>query len=109
MDKNGDPQSTLRISNQFNASSACEHCQGIVRHEPFCITLNTRVLYAHEIILDACKLTPGDQILLHGMSVAWEGKLCTGKSTTSDASHMLGSGCKSSAESLSPLFEHNHL
>jgi hypothetical protein len=63
MDKNGDPQSTLRISNQFNASSACEHCQGIVRDEPFCITLNTRVLYAYEIILDGCKLTPGDQIL----------------------------------------------
>lgn len=97
MDKNSGSEATIRVSNQFNASSACEHCQGIVRHEPFCITLNTRVLYAYEIIVDACKLTAGDQILLHGMSVAWEGKLCPGKSLgkskTSDAAHMLGPAC----------------
>jgi hypothetical protein len=105
MDKSGNPESTIRISNQFSASSACEHCQGIIRHEPFCITLNTRVLYAYEIIVDACKLTPGDQILLHGMSVAWEGKLCAGKSVTSDATHMLGPGCKNSTGSLPLLFE----
>jgi hypothetical protein len=79
MDKDADRESTIRVSNQFSAASACEHCQGIVRHEPFCITLNSRVLYAYEIILDACKLTPGDQILLHGMGVVWEGKVCAGK------------------------------
>jgi hypothetical protein len=105
MDKSGNPESTIRVSNQFSASSACEHCQGIIRHEPFCITLNTRVLYAYEIIVDACKLTPGDQILLHGMSVAWEGKLCAGKSVTRDATHMLGPGCKNSTGSLPLLFE----
>jgi hypothetical protein len=39
------------------------------------------------------------------MSVAWEGKLCAGKSTPSDAIHTLGSGGKNSAESLPLLFE----
>jgi hypothetical protein len=91
MDNNGNPQLSLRISNPSNPPSACEHCQGTVGHEPFCVTLNTRVLYAYEIIVDACKLTAGDQILRHGMSVAWEGEPGRGKSARPDrAAHMLG-------------------
>ena len=72
MDKDADRESTIRVSNQVSAASACEHCQGIIRHEPFCLTLNSRVLYAYEIILDACKLTPGDQFFC--TEWAWSGK-----------------------------------
>ena len=38
-------------SNQYCAASACEHCDGVIRHEPWCITRNSLVLYAYEVAL----------------------------------------------------------
>ena len=31
-----------RHSNQYSADSACGHCEGVVRHEPWCTTQNTQ-------------------------------------------------------------------
>ena len=61
-------------SNKYSADAACEHCEGIVRHEPWCITQSSVVLYAYEAVLDADKLTEGDRIILHALGVKWEGK-----------------------------------
>ena len=65
-------------SNKYSADAACEHCEGIVRHEPWCITQSSVVLYAYEAVLDADKLTEGDRITLHALGVKWEGKICSG-------------------------------
>ena len=66
-------------SNRYNADSACEHCGGVVRHEPWCITVDRMVCYAYEIVADASKLTFADRLILHAMSVVWESNRCRGK------------------------------
>lgn len=48
-------------SNQYHAQSACEHCNGIVRHERWCITGSPAVQYAYGAVLDPEKLSLGDQ------------------------------------------------
>ena len=42
-----------RHSNKYSAQSACEHCEGVVRHEPWCITRSPEILYAYGVVLDA--------------------------------------------------------
>ena len=37
----------LSHSNQYSADSACGHCEGVVRHEPWCVTQNAGVQYAY--------------------------------------------------------------
>jgi len=66
-------------SNLYTAESACEYCDGVVRHERWCIVVNPVVSYAYEAVLDAGKLTVTDQLILHALGVAWNGKLCNGK------------------------------
>lgn len=68
-------------SNQYCAASACEHCDGVIRHEPWCITHNSIVLYAYEAVLHAEKLTLEDQLILHALGAAWTGKACSGACT----------------------------
>jgi hypothetical protein len=63
-------------SNRYNEQAACEHCEGIIRHERWCITLNAGVSYACEIVADASKLTVGDVLILHSLGVMWGGKAC---------------------------------
>jgi hypothetical protein len=70
--------STWQHSNKYSAEAACEHCQGIVRHEGWCITRSEVVLYAYEAVLDADKLTEGDQLILHALGVAWANNCCSG-------------------------------
>ncbi len=65
-------------SNQYTADSACEHCSGVVRHEPWCITRNETVCYAYEAILDPGKLTLEDELILHALGVAWGRRPCDG-------------------------------
>jgi hypothetical protein len=65
-------------SNTYTADSACEHCEGIIRHENWCITKNEAVTYAYEAVLDAGKLSLGDRIILHALGVLWSGKVCAG-------------------------------
>lgn len=62
---------TWRQSDKYSAKTACEHCEGVVRHEPWCITRSPEVLYAHGAVLDAGKLTKGDRLILHALGVMW--------------------------------------
>jgi hypothetical protein len=56
---------------KYSAASSCEHCDGVIRHEPWCVTVNESVLYAYEVVLDPGKLTLEDQLILHALGVAW--------------------------------------
>jgi len=69
-------------SNRYNAQAACEHCRGIIRHEPWCITLDLLVYYAFQIVADPSKLTVGDALILHSLGVTWGGKSCQGNGKT---------------------------
>jgi hypothetical protein len=65
-----------RHSNKYSADIACEHCEGVVRHEPWCIASSPEVLYAYQVVLDAGKLTQGDKLLLHALGTRWEDNEC---------------------------------
>ena len=69
---------TWQHSNKYNAEAACEHCGGVVRHEDWCITSSSTVLYAYEAVLDGDKLSEGDRIILHALGVSWTGRMCSG-------------------------------
>ena len=58
--------------NRYNALAACEHCRGIIRHEPWCMLVAPIVSYAYEIVTDPSKLTVGDALMLHALGVAWD-------------------------------------
>jgi len=76
MSNNG--QTTWFHSNRYSADAACEHCEGIVRHEPWCITLDANVFYAYQIVADPGKITMHDVLILHSLGVTWSGKVCQG-------------------------------
>lgn len=79
-DKMSTPQASIwQHSNKYSADSACEHCQGVVRHEPWCITRNELVLYAYEAVIDASALTEGDNLILHALGVSWTNNPCACK------------------------------
>lgn len=58
-------------SNRYNAQSACQHCEGVIRHERWCLAQNPVVRYACEIVVCPDKLTIGDAIILHSLGVLW--------------------------------------
>jgi hypothetical protein len=58
-------------SNRYSAASACAHCQGVIRHEPWCITQNTRVQYAYSVVNDPAHLRVEDRLILHALGAAW--------------------------------------
>jgi hypothetical protein len=64
-------QIPLHYSNQYNAESACLHCDGVVRHESWCVTESANVHYAFQAVLDPDQLTLGDHLILHALGVAW--------------------------------------
>ena len=66
-------------SNRYAAETACEHCAGVVRHEPWCITRNANVAYAYAALLDADKLSLEDSLVLHALGIAWTNIECNGK------------------------------
>ncbi len=57
---------------KYSADSACQHCDGIIHHEPWCIMVNAAVSYAYEVLLDARKLSIADELMLHALGVAWD-------------------------------------
>lgn len=63
-------------SNRYSADRACEHCHGVLRHESWCITRNSNLLYAYEIIQDSDKLTEQDRLILHALGASWTGTSC---------------------------------
>ena len=58
-------------SDRYGAQSACKYCEGNIRHQRWCLTINSAVYYAYQIIVDPNKLTIGDAILLHALDVLW--------------------------------------
>ncbi|MGA2980755.1 MAG: hypothetical protein ABSD76_14285 [Terriglobales bacterium] len=56
---------------RYHALAACEHCSGVIRHEPWCITRDPVVYYAYQIVADPSKLTPGDALILHSLGAIW--------------------------------------
>ncbi len=64
-------QQPLIFSNRYSSDSACAHCDGIVRHEPWCATQNVNVHYAHRAALFPNQLSLEDRIILHALGVAW--------------------------------------
>lgn len=76
---------TWHHSNKYSAESACEHCEGVVRHEPWCITRSEVILYAYKAVLNANVLTEGDKLILHALGVVWTNNLCAGECKSRDA------------------------
>jgi hypothetical protein len=67
-------QLPLHYSNQYSADSSCMHCDGLIRHESWCVTQSANVHYAFQAILDADQLSFGDHLNLHALGVAWSQK-----------------------------------
>jgi hypothetical protein len=67
-------QLPLSYSNQYSAESACSHCDGVIRHEPWCMTQNASVQYAYQAVSDSRNLSPGDHLILHALGTAWTPK-----------------------------------
>ena len=65
------PAAIWYYSNRYNEQAACEHCEGIIRHELCCIMVNLGVSYACQIVADPSKLTIGDGLILHSLGVIW--------------------------------------
>ena len=64
----------LSHSNQYSADSACGHCDGVIRHEPWCITQNAGVQYAYQAVSDPGQLSHGDSLFLHAWGASWTAK-----------------------------------
>jgi hypothetical protein len=67
-------QLPLSHSNKYSADSACGHCDGVLRHELWCVTQNASVLYAYQVISDPSLLSRGDHLILHALGAAWTTK-----------------------------------
>ena len=64
----------LSDSNRYSADSACGHCDGVIRHEPWCITKNVSVQYAYRAVSNPDQLSPGDHLVLHALGAKWTEK-----------------------------------
>jgi hypothetical protein len=71
-------QTELARRGQYTQSSICGHCLGVTSHEAWCITCNTAVRYAFEIVLDGRQLALGDELILHALGVEWSGAPSSG-------------------------------
>ena len=58
-------------SNRYSADSACLHCEGVIRHESWCLEQNANVHYAYQAVSEPDWLSLGDQLILHALGVAW--------------------------------------
>ena len=67
--------------NQYSADSACGHCDGVIRHELWCITQNTSVQYAYQAISDPDHLGTGDELILHALGAASDREKSFGRAT----------------------------
>ena len=78
------PAASWYHTNTYDAKSACEHCEGIIRHERWCITRDPEVQYAYEVVLDPDKLTLTDRLTLHALGVAWQRNFCQTATSSSN-------------------------
>jgi hypothetical protein len=58
--------------NQYNSQSSCPYCEGILRHELWCITMNALVQYAYGLAAGIRGLSAADALRLHAMGVCWK-------------------------------------
>ena len=65
-------------SNRYSAEAVCDFCDGLVRHEPWCISRNPEVLKAWEAVNDPAKLSVHDKLILHALGTTWTAN-CKGK------------------------------
>lgn len=61
-------------SNRYSADSACAHCDGVIRHETWCITQNAVVQYAYQVVNDPACMSRGDRLILHALGATWTAK-----------------------------------
>jgi hypothetical protein len=87
-----DNSATIFHSNRYNAQAACEHCEGVIRHEPWCITLHPTVHYAYLILANPSKLTVGDALILHSLGVVWGANVCNKNCVTNQTVHTVANG-----------------
>ena len=64
-------QYPLHHSSQYNVDSACGHCDGIIRHERWCVTQSVSVQYAFRALSDPRQLSLEDELILHSLGVLW--------------------------------------
>ena len=67
-------QVKLVLSNKYSADLACAHCDGVIRHEPWCITQNASVQYAYRVVSDPARMSRGDRLILHALGGTWTAK-----------------------------------
>jgi hypothetical protein len=61
-------------SNAAVSSVNCRHCNGVLRHESWCITRNANTAYAFRAVQDSDNLSQQDKCMLHSLGVSWNGK-----------------------------------
>lgn len=49
----------------------CARCGGFVLCESWCESVNARVRYARDVVLQDSRLSFGDRIILHALGVRW--------------------------------------
>lgn len=86
-----DNSATIFHNNRYNAQAACKHCEGVIRHAPWCITLHPSVYYAYQIVADPSKLTMGDSLILHSLGVIWGPNACKKNCSTNETVQSLDS------------------
>jgi hypothetical protein len=64
-------QYPLQHSNQYSSESACAHCEGVTRHELWCVTQSATVQYAFRVLSDPHQLSLEDELILHSLGVKW--------------------------------------
>lgn len=79
-----DDSATIFYSNRYNAQAACKHCEGVIRHQHWCIALHPAVCYAYQIVADPSKLTMGDALILHSLGVIWGANGCKRNCNTNE-------------------------
>ena len=60
-----------RVSNKYDAAGCCAKCNGVVRHEPWCVMVNKEMEYAFLLAVNPAIITEGDTIELHSLGVLW--------------------------------------
>ena len=60
-----------RVSNKYDVACRCSICNGVVRHEPWCVMVNKEMEYAFLFAVNPTIITQGDTIELHSLGVLW--------------------------------------
>jgi hypothetical protein len=52
----------MRVLNKYDAAGCCTICNGVVRHEPWCVMVNKEMEYAFLLAVNPTIITEGDTI-----------------------------------------------